>query len=353
MEHTLISNEPIICGKGVVTVLGNKSYLSTATQFTTYLTGYLPSQSSQLELDRCLNGEETVTLNYKFGKFSNDKNTIIIPVGPTVKSTLRPHVHEQWRAYIATHWASWYEYFVRRGPWPVGLSKRHKLVIVRGHIRAASRVRMGLKGCGPLYVALNIPSLKSQYEDRVVLSRRRERLTGLLDSADWVVESKILGKTSTVEMRYKYGANRLSLVECRSGPRLWARPATSPASISFDFGKADRDAIRDIKDWRNCLAVRAPYSKDREAGICFDVFETLSYHTTSFVPKIPLLGFSGSKIQEIPQLSPRSGLIARVRRKVKGMLRAGHEQGKDEEEEEADGPLLYGDDKAVAYDADA
>ena len=131
VEHTLVSNEPIICGKGVVTVLGNKSYLSTTLQFTTYLTGYLPSQPSQLELDRCLSGEETVTLKYCFDKrasFGSSRTTVLVPVGPVVKSTLRPYVHEQWRSYITAHWAGWHEYFTHREP--NYLPKRHKLVIV-------------------------------------------------------------------------------------------------------------------------------------------------------------------------------------------------------------------------------
>ena len=249
---------------------------------------------------------------------------------------------------------------------PIRLSKRHKLVIVQGHIKAASRVGVVLKGCGLLSVTIDVPSLKSQYEDHIVRtrSRRRSRLTGLLKSADWTVESTM----STFEMRYSglhiYESHiRLKLVADRIGPGLWARPATSPASISFDYGKADRDTFRGHKDGRNCLVVRAPCSKNMESGICFDVSETLSYHTTSLVPKIPLLGLSGSKIQEVPRLSPRSGWITRVRKKVKGMLRTGHGQGKDDgddkgdrddkdDEDEADELLFYGNDKTATHDAD-
>ena len=332
-QHTLVSNEgPIILGKGDIAVLENESHLSANAQLLVFLTAYLSLQPSQLELDGCLSGQESVTLKYCFDKrrtLGGGEGTIVIPVGPIVKSTLRPHVHEQWRSYVAAHWAGWYEHFARRCP--IGLLGRHKLVIIQGHVKAASRVIVTLKGVGWLSVTINVLSLKSQYEQYITKKclYRNESLTGSLRSEHWTLEHKVLASlVEPFSLRHE-----LKLVDRLFGPVLWALPVTSPAAISFDPGQTRR---RHFRDGGISLAVRAPRSSPSEPGICFEVAETLFYHTTSIGPMIPLLGFPGSRIREFPPLSSRSGWMARARKKLRGILEARGEREKDKQKKDGD-----------------
>ena len=354
VEHTSISNEgPFLVGKGDISVLENKSYPCANAQLPAFLTSYLSLQPSQLELDRCLSGEESVTLKYSFEKrhtLGGGERTIVIPVGPIVKSTLRPHVHEQWRSYVAAHWAGWHKHFARSCP--IGFFGRHKLVVVQGHVKAASRVNVTLKGTGKLSVTINVPSLKSQYEQRILkkFRGRQKTLAGLLQSEDWTLENKLFG-SQFLRLRPWQRSDELNLVDHLFGHGLCALPAMSPAAISFDLGKTGCDLLHGLRYGKNCLAVRAPRSssKDGEPAICFDVAETLFYHTTSIGPKVPLLGFPGSRIREFPPLSSRSGWMVRTRKKLRGILEARDEQEKEEDIEEA-GWLLWDYDMKVAHD---
>ena len=332
VEHTLIPNEAHLIGKGDIAVLENESHLSANAHLPVFLTAYLSLQPSQIELDRCFSGEQSVTLNYSFDKrpsFGSGKSTIVIPMGPIVKSSLRPYVHEQWRSYVAAHWVGWYKWFERRRP--VGLFGRHNLVVVHGHVKAASRVSVMLKGAGRLSVTINVPLLRSDYEQHIV-KKYSHWLSGSLCSEQWTVENKAPG--------YKFERTRpweqpdgIDLLGHVFGPGLWALPATSPAAISFNVGRyRSRHSHRDE---RNNVAVRAPRSNASEPAMCFDVADTLFYHTTSIGPKIPLLGFSGSRIHELPPLSSRSGWVVRARRKLKSILEARDEREKDDSVEDA------------------
>ena len=278
--------------------------------------------------------QESTRLQYEFrisdtkSFFGSNDSSVLIPIGPTVKTTLRPEAQERLQSYVATHWDDWHNYpywaYLKgkgKGRWPrrisqtfeehkrqgmtrlshsarASLFKDRKLVVVQGYVKAACFVAVAARCSGRLHVEFEVPPLNWFPHDQWGVRTN-------LQTSVWQS-----GETHPECDRHPAGASRQRDRErfrryvWRSSHGFRTVPGTFAGYVTFGakpYGRAEMTTC-----YGDSLVVRTMNSRLNEHGRGLEVADTLFYHTITMGPDLPLLGNLGMWFQELPNLSQAS-----------------------------------------------
>ena len=278
-----------------------------------------------------MNEQESTKLRYEFdisdtkSFLGNGDSSVLIPIGPTVKTTLRPEVQERWQSYIATHWDDWHNYpywaYLKgkgKGRWSrrisqtfeehkrqgkarlsrsarASLFKGRKLVVVQGYVKAASFVAVAARCSGRLHVEFEVPPLNWFLHDQ--WSIRTNLQTSVWQSDETHPECD----RHSAEASHRRDRERSRRFVWKSSFGFRTVPATSPGYVTFGanrYGRADMTTC-----YGDSLVVRTMSSQLNEHGRGLEVTDTLFYHTITMSPALPLLGNLCMWLQELPNPS--------------------------------------------------
>ena len=247
--------------------------------------------------------------SYAKSSDGNGDSSVLIPVGPTVKITLRPEIQERWRSYIATNWDDWHNYLYwaylkerdprrySRAPWVLQMfedhkrrgkarlsrsarasfSRGYKLVVVQGYVKAASYAAVATRDSCQLSVEFEVPSLNWFRHDQLGGYRHLE----VSITPTWSSHSG-LWRIPGIRKTFSCGFRTI--------------PATSPGNVAFSPKRSYHSAMCYV----DTPVVRTINSQLNEHGRGLQVTETLFYHTIAMGPNVPLLGNLGVWFKKLP-----------------------------------------------------
>ena len=246
---------------------------------------------------------------------------MLIPVGPTVKTILRPESQERWRSYVAAHWEDWHNYpywdylkgrgagrwyprirqvfedHKTRGQARLSRSARaslfggRKLVAVQGYVKAACFVVAAARGSGRLHVEFDVPPLSWFPHDQWGIRQH-------LQASFWQNDEECNGHSDNASHRSNGERFRRFVWGSPSTSGFRTLPAPSPGNVAFSakpYGRLDMATCHG-----DTLVVKTMNLQFNEHGRGLEVASTLFYHAIAMGPNIPLLGNLGMWLQELP-----------------------------------------------------
>ena len=295
-----------------------------------------------------MNEEEGTRLRYEFHTSrvsvpGHNYSSVLIPVGPTVKVTLRSDVQERWRSYIAAHWNDWHNYpywaYLEGkggGRWPLwvlemfeghkkqgksrlghsaraSLSRSYKLVVIQGYVKAASYVAVATRGSGRLSVEFDLPSLNWFQHDQGGFRKP--------------LQVSVCHKRNLTD----YDTEHFYDIMRSFSSGLGTVPITSPGYLTFGTKSFGRTLSTTC--YGDTLVVEKMNSQVNEHRRGLEVADALFYYTITMGPNLPLLGNLRMWFKELPfQKRPTQGSLCVRAVKLWVQLLRGGDGGREDDD---------------------